>query len=85
MEGTLLGAPPAGSSTEGGRWGEGRQAERSSVLVRRGDPPGSFSPLRVHVKLSRQDAGNLFQSIDHRAMGDCQRVAARSVGTPSGR
>lgn len=83
MEGTQLGAPPAGSST--GVGGEGRQAERSSVLVRSGDLPGSFSPLHVHVKLSRQDAGNLFQSIDHRAMGGCQRDAARSVGAPSGR
>lgn len=57
----------------------------SSAPVRRGDPPGSFSPLRVHVKLSRQDAGNISQSIDHRGMGGYQGDAALFVGAPSGR
>ena len=83
MECTLLGAPPAGSSTGAG--GEGRRVEMSSAPVRRGDPPGSFSPLGVHMKLSRQDAGNLSQSIDHRGMGGCQGDTALSVGAPSGR
>ena len=34
------------------------------------------------MKLSRQDAGNLFQSIDHRATGGCQRDAARGLSGP---
>ena len=56
----------------------------SSALLRRGDPPGSFSPLCTHVKLSRQDAGNLSQSIDHRSTGDCQRLRCLSGPHPGG-
>lgn len=66
MEGTLLGAGGGAllPTLPPGAVGEGRLAEMSSLLVRRGDPPCSLSP--PHVKLSWQDAGNLSQSIDHR-------------------
>lgn len=67
-----------------GAGGEGRQVEMSSALLRRGDLPGSFSPLCMHVKLSRQDAGNLSQSIDHRGTGDCQRLRCLSGPHPGG-